>query len=246
MSEKAREASEEEIRRFAEQTLGEMPEVINQLFKLDKDAAVEQFSENNILYLGRKDVPRKVLALIAMSVALANGPKESAMIHFKLARRFGASNEEIIDAIRTTKMALMSSTLDAVASVIDSGKEELFEKDSSSSAVLDKVRLESGIVPERLQLTASFSGSLLKEHLREKGELLKPRALERKYVFAIALAVSISIHDMGCQKVYLDQFTRNGGNRAELEDVMSVTRFIIGNRAFVNALDILRQMNSAL
>ncbi|HEU16777.1 MAG TPA: carboxymuconolactone decarboxylase family protein, partial [Nitrososphaeria archaeon] len=77
-----------------------------------------------------------------------------------------------------------------------------------------------------------------------KGELLRSRALERKYVFAIALAVSISIHDMGCQKVYLDQFIRNGGTRAELEDVMSVTRFITGNRAFVNALDVLRLMNS--
>ncbi|BBE42304.1 carboxymuconolactone decarboxylase family protein [Conexivisphaera calida] len=244
MVEKAREASEEEIRRFAEQTLGEVPEVINRLFKLDGDAAVEQFAENNILYLGRKDLPRKVLALIAMSVALANGPKESAMIHFKLARRFGASNEEILDAIRATKMALMSSTLDAMASVIDSGKEELLEKDPSSSAVLDKVRLESGIVPERLYLAASFSSSLLREHLREKGELLRSRALERKYVFAVALAVSISIHDMGCQKVYLDQFTRNGGTRAELEDVLSVTRFITGNRAFVNALDMLRFMNS--
>ncbi|MGC8969993.1 MAG: carboxymuconolactone decarboxylase family protein [Conexivisphaera sp.] len=139
----------------------------------------------------------------------------------------------------------MSSTLDAVASVIESGKGELLEEDPGSDAFLEKVRLESGIVPERLYLTASFSGSLLREHLREKGELLRPRALERKYVFAIALAVSISIHDMGCQKVYLDQFIRNGGTRAELEDVMSVTRFITGNRAFVNALDVLRLMNSS-
>ncbi|MGC9076633.1 MAG: carboxymuconolactone decarboxylase family protein [Conexivisphaera sp.] len=243
MAEKAPGASEE-IRRFAEQTLGEMPEVINQLLRLDEDAAVEQFTENNILYLGRKGLPRRILALIAMSVALANGPKESAMIHFKLARRFGASDEEVMDAIRAAKMALMSSTLDAVASVIESGKGELLEKDPGSDALLEKVRLESGIVPERLYLTASFSGSLLREHLREKGELLRPRALERKYVFAVALGVSISIHDMGCQKVYLDQFIRNGGTRAELEDVMSVTRFITGNRAFVNALDVLRLMNS--
>ncbi|MFP3261418.1 MAG: carboxymuconolactone decarboxylase family protein [Nitrososphaeria archaeon] len=237
------EAEYEKIKRFAEATLGEIPEVIVQLYKLNEAAALEQFNENNILYLGRKNIPKKILAIIAMSVALANGPKESAKIHFKLAKRYGASNDEIVDAMRATKMALMSSTLDVASSIIDMGKEELLNKDTNSEIILIKLKAETGIVPERLSLTATVSTSLLKEHLREKGELLKPKALDKKYIFAIAYAVSVSIHDRECQKVYLDQFIKNGGNAAELEDIITVTRFLTGNRAFVNGLDILRSMN---
>jgi alkylhydroperoxidase/carboxymuconolactone decarboxylase family protein YurZ len=83
----------------------------------------------------------------------------------------------------------------------------------------------------------------LKEHLRERDELLKPKALNKKYIFAIAYVVSVSIHDRECQKVYLDQFIKNGGNAAELEDIIAVTRFLTSNRAFVNGLEILRSMN---
>ena len=237
------EAEYEKIKRFAEATLGEMPEVIDQLYKLNEAAALEQFNENNILYLGRKNIPKKILAIIAMSVALANGPKESAKIHFKLAKRFGASNDEIVDAMRATKMALMSSTLDVASSIIDMGKEELLNKDTDSEIILRKLKAETGIVPERLSLIATVSTSLLKEHLRERDELLKPKALDKKYIFAIAYAVSVSIHDKECQKVYLDQFIKNGGNAAELEDIIAVTRFLTGNRAFVNGLEILRSMN---
>jgi len=140
-------------------------------------------------------------------------------------------------------MALMSSTLDVASSIIDMGKEELLNKDTNSEIILIKLKAETGIVPERLSLTATVSTSLLKEHLREKGELLKPKALDKKYIFAIAYAVSVSIHDRECQKVYLDQFIKNGGNAAELEDIITVTRFLTGNRAFVNGLDILRSMN---
>ncbi|MFP3132563.1 MAG: carboxymuconolactone decarboxylase family protein [Nitrososphaeria archaeon] len=237
------EAEYEKIKRFAEATLGEMPEVIVQLYKLNEAAALEQFNENNILYLGRKNIPKKILAIIAMSVALANGPKESAKIHFKLAKRYGASNDEIVDAMRATKMALMSSTLDVASSIIDMGKEELLNKDTDSEIILRKLKAETGIVPERLSLIATVSTSLLKEHLRERDELLKPKALDKKYIFAIAYAVSVSIHDRECQKVYLDQFIKNGGNAAELEDIIAVTRFLTGNRAFVNGLEILRSMN---
>ncbi|MFP3224399.1 MAG: carboxymuconolactone decarboxylase family protein [Nitrososphaeria archaeon] len=237
------EAEYEKIKRFAEATLGEMPEVIVQLYKLNEAAALEQFNENNILYLGRKNIPKKILAIIAMSVALANGPKESAKIHFKLAKRYGASNDEIVDAMRATKMALMSSTLDVASSIIDMGKEELLNKDTDSEIILRKLKAETGIVPERLFLIATVSTSLLKEHLRERDELLKPKALDKKYIFAIAYAVSVSIHDKECQKVYLDQFIKNGGNAAELEDIIAVTRFLTGNRAFVNGLEILRSMN---
>jgi len=173
------EAEYEKIKRFAEATLGEMPEVIVQLYKLNEAAALEQFNENNILYLGRKNIPKKILAIIAMSVALANGPKESAKIHFKLAKRYGASNDEIVDAMRASKMALMSSTLDVASSIIDMGKEELLNKDTDSEIILIKLKAETGIVPERLSLTATVSTSLLKEHLRERDELLKPKALDK-------------------------------------------------------------------
>ncbi len=50
-----------------------------------------------------------------MAVALANGPKESAMIHYRLAKNFGSTNEEILDTMRIAKMALMSSTLMTVS-----------------------------------------------------------------------------------------------------------------------------------
>jgi len=84
----------------------------------------------------------------------------------------------------------------------------------------------------------------LKEHLRERSNLLNPIKLEKKYVFAISYAVSISIHDYECQDVYLKQFIKNGGSSQEIEDVLAISRFIVGNRAFVNALDLLRKMVS--
>ncbi|MFP3214199.1 MAG: hypothetical protein RXR18_03180 [Nitrososphaeria archaeon] len=39
------DAEYEKIKRFAEATLGEMPEVIVQLYKLNEAAALEQFNE---------------------------------------------------------------------------------------------------------------------------------------------------------------------------------------------------------
>jgi Carboxymuconolactone decarboxylase family. len=104
----------EEVKKFAEQSLGEMPEVIELLFGIDEGSAMEQFQQNKALYLGRTSLPLKTRVLIAISVALANGPRESAMIHYKLAKRFGIEPLEVLDAIRITKMALMSSTLDSV------------------------------------------------------------------------------------------------------------------------------------
>ncbi|MEM1756256.1 MAG: hypothetical protein QW295_05695, partial [Thermoplasmata archaeon] len=81
-------ATYKEIEEFAKSSLGEVPEVIRLLFKYNEDVAVEQFNENLSLYLGRHNLPLKISTLIAMAIALANGPKESAMIHFKLAKKF--------------------------------------------------------------------------------------------------------------------------------------------------------------
>ena len=234
----------QEVKKFAETSLGQMPEVIELLFHLNENAAMEQYQENGILYLGRKGLPKRIMPLIAMSVALANGPKESAMIHFTLAKKFGVSNDEILDAIRATKMALMSSTLDASELInINIKNSELSEKDESDK-ILEKLKNDTGFVPDRLYDVSNFSINLLKEHLRERSNLLNPIKLEKKYVFAISYAVSISIHDYECQDVYLKQFIKNGGSSQEIEDILAITRFIVGNRAFVNALDLLRKMVS--
>ncbi len=61
-------------------------------------------------------------------------------------------------------------------------------------------------------------------------------------MFAIALAVSTSLRDKECVKTYLDMFIKNGGNLDEILDILSITRFISGNRAFVNATDILNEL----
>ncbi len=233
-----------EVKRFAEGSLGQMPEVIELLFHLNEDAAMEQFQENGILYLGRQNIPKKVLPLIAMGVALANGPKESAMIHFNLAKKFGATNNEILDTLRATKMALMSSTLDAAEAFNINIKKDREIDDIEAMKIFEKLEKETGMVPDRLHDISKFSLNMLKEHLREKAVLLNPIELDRKYVFAISLAVSISIHDYECQDVYLKQFIRNGGTSSEVEDILAVTRFLAGNRAFVNGLEVLRKVTS--
>ncbi len=230
----------DEIKKFAESTLGELPEVIKLLDKFDERIAIEQFNENLNLYLGGKNLPKKIAALIALSVAVANCPKESAMIHFKLAKKFGAEDLEIIDSLRAAKMSLMSSTLSSIDYFIDNNH---YEVDDETQNILKKVESESGIIPERIKNLSKFSKEMLKEHLREKAELLNSRRLEKKYVFLIAYAVSASIHDNECEKVYLNQIIKNNGSIDEIQEVINIVRFITGNRVFVNALDMLRLMS---
>lgn len=233
----------DEIKKFAESTLGEMPEVIKLLDRFDEKAAIEQFNENLNLYLGSKNLPKKIVSLIAFSVAAANGPKESAMIHFKLAKKFGAEDLEIIDALRAAKMSLMSSTLSAIDNFIES---EHYDIDDETESILENVESEAGMVPERIRNLSKFSKEMLKEHLREKAELLNSRMLDKKYVFLIAYAVSVSIHDKDCEKVYLSQYIKNNGSIDEIQETINIVRFITGNRVFVNALDMLRIMSQNL
>ncbi|KAA8921927.1 carboxymuconolactone decarboxylase family protein [Thermoplasma sp.] len=235
-----------EIRNFAEQSLGEMPQVIDLLFKLDENSAIEQFDQNQSLYLGRSSLSIKTRVLIAMSVALANGPKESAMIHYKLARRFGVDPLEIVDAMRATKMALMSSTLDSIDILIDQFGDEKRsdEEEEGIKLLLDGVKSEADAVPERVIMASHFSSQLVKEHLREKKAMLKPIRLTAKEMYAIAFAVSSSIRDRECERVYLGQFAKNGGTRSEAEDILATTRFLVGNRSFVNGLDVLKTLTS--
>ncbi|MGC9294144.1 MAG: carboxymuconolactone decarboxylase family protein, partial [Thermoplasmata archaeon] len=134
------------------------------------------------------------------------------------------------------------STLDASETInMNIKNSELSEKEESEK-VLEKLKKDTGFVPDRLYEISDFSFNLLKEHLREKSNLLNPVKLESKYVFAISYAVSTSIHDHECQDVYLKQFIKKGGNSHEIEDILAITRFLVGNRAFVNAIDILRKM----
>ena len=234
----------EEVKKFAEQSLGEMPQVIELLFKLDEGAAMEQFNQNNLLYLGRTSLSLKTRVLIAMSVALANGPKESAMIHFKLAKRFGIEHAEILDAIRATKMALMSSTLDSLDQLLETyvSNEDREAEMHKTQLLLENLKGEAGLIPDRVLKASQFSEELVKEHLREKKAMLKPSKLSQKEVYAVALAVSISIRDKDCQAVYLSQFKKTGGTKQEAEDILTTTRFLVGNRAFVNGIDILQNM----
>lgn len=236
----------EEVKKFAEQSLGEMPEVIELLFGIDEGSAMEQFQQNRALYLGRMSLPLKTRVLIAISVALANGPRESAMIHYKLAKRFGIEPLEILDAIRITKMALMSSTLDSVYEMIDVFGELPIEQAESSDviSILGDLQKKSGMIPDRVKASSRFSINLLKEHLREKKAMLTPLKLQNKDVYAIALGVSVSIRDRECQKVYLKQFLKSGGNREEAEDILTTARFLSGNRAFVNGIKILDDLRN--
>ena len=234
----------EEVKKFAEQTLGEMPQVIEMLFGIDENSAMEQFLQNKTLYLGRTSLALKTRVLIAISVALANGPKESALIHFKLAKRFGIEPLEILDAMRVTKMVLMSSTLDSVDDLISAFGELPREQGESAEVVsiLNDIQGKNGMVPGRVVAASRFSTGLLKEHLREKKVMLNTLKIQSKDLYAIALGVSFSIRDRECQRMYLNQFLRNSGSREEAEDVLATVRFLSGNRAFVNGMEVLKNL----
>ena len=100
-----------EIHDYAKATLGKVPEVVDLLGRINENLAKEQFRENKALYLGRKNVERKLLPLIALAVSAANGQKDSVNLHFSLAKKFGAEPLEILDALKVAKMVLMSSTV---------------------------------------------------------------------------------------------------------------------------------------
>jgi alkylhydroperoxidase/carboxymuconolactone decarboxylase family protein YurZ len=237
----------EEIRRFAVSTLGEMPEVIELIGNFSTEMAREQFRENSTLYLGRKNVPNKILALIAMGVSLANGQEKSSMIHFKLARKFGADPLEIMDALKAAKMALMASTLSSMSAIYPVVEKNFPQPVSQEvEKILNKVKKESGMgfLPENLNAVSRISFDILNEHLKEKTELLSPYKLDQKFVFLISFAVSISIRYEECAIVYLNQFIRFGGTVPEIEDAISIARFITGNRVLTSAVPILRAMEA--
>lgn len=135
-------------------------------------------------------------------MSLANGQADSAMVHFKLAQKFGSSMLEVLDAIKAAKMALMSSTM-ALMGTIRSVVEK-FDGPSKESEeierILTHVKEESrmNFLSENIISLAHVSFNLLEEHLKEKSELLSPLEVEQKYIFLMAFAVSVSIRYEEC------------------------------------------------
>ncbi|EQB69329.1 MAG: hypothetical protein AMDU5_GPLC00004G0299 [Thermoplasmatales archaeon Gpl] len=234
----------EEIERFAKSTLGGMPEVIKLLGHHNVELAKEQFRENNEMYLGRKYVQKKTLALMAMSVSLSNGQESSAMIHFKLAQNFGAKMLEILDSIKVAKMVVMASTMSVMTAILPVVQKRNVKAsdDVEIKKILAKIQSESHMesLPEDLVSLSSISFGLLDEHLKEKSELLSPFIMSQKDVFLIAFADAVSIRYPECAKVYLSQFFIKGGTEKEMEDALFLTRFITGNRTLTSATGILK------
>jgi alkylhydroperoxidase/carboxymuconolactone decarboxylase family protein YurZ len=189
----------EEIDTFAKSTLGGTPEAIKVLGILNEEMALEQFTENTKLYLGRTMTPRKLVPLIALAVSLAQGQEESTLINYRLAKKFDASIEDILDIIKISKMVLMTSTLSTMTSILPvvSTFDAIELKARETEKIMANVMRESGDSqpPENLSSLSKLSFDLFGEHLREKMELLSPLSLERKTVILVAFSVSVSLRD---------------------------------------------------
>jgi len=235
-----------EIDGFAKSTLGETPKIVELLGILKEEMAEEQFRENSFLYMGRVYTDKKILALIALSVSLANGQKDSAMLHYKLAKKFKADNMEVLDAFRVSKMAVMSSTFSVFPSILPVfGKyNNVKTGNKETEKIMKKVAGDSDMdrLPAKLVALSDVSSDLMNEHIKEKGELLSPYAIDKKFVFLIAYAVSLSLSDTECSSVYLEQYFRNGGTLEGTVDATSVVRFVSGNRVFTTGDEVLSSM----
>lgn len=238
----------EEINNFAKTTLGKVPEIVDLLGKIDENLAIEQFRENKILYLGRKNTEGKLRALIAIAVSAANGQKDSVNLHFTLAEKFGAEPLEVLDALKIAKMALMSSTMASLKASLPiiEGNTRINRRSEEVEKIVSRMKTETGMenLPENLLSLSRLSFDLFSEHLKEKSELMTPSALDRKSAYLIAYAVSVAINSEECTLTYLKQFFRAGGTVPEIEDALAVSRFITGNRAFISSAEVLRKMST--
>lgn len=223
-------------------------QISNLLFKYSEHLAQEQVRENSALYLGRKNLSPKELSLLAISISLAMGDKDSAFIHFREARQFNVKRTEILDMIKITKLILMSSSMYSLKSCLPIIKENarLDYNRKEVERIVSKLKkdLNFGLIPEDLNALSQFSFELFTEHLREKTELLTPLKLQMKLIYLMAFSVSMTIGNEECAHVYLRMFFENHGKMAELEDAIATTRFVIGNRAIVCGLEILKNMDS--
>ncbi|MEM0134097.1 MAG: carboxymuconolactone decarboxylase family protein [Thermoplasmatales archaeon] len=223
-------------------------QISNLLFKYSEDLAQEQMRENSILYLGRKNLSSKELSLIAISVSLAIGSKDSAFIHFQEARKYKITRTEIIDVVKVTKMILMSSSMSSFKTCLPvmQEKSRLGYNRKEVEKIVNKLKkeLNLGLVPESLDTLSQFSFELFTEHLREKTELLTPMKLDMKFLYLIAFSVSMTLGFGECIRVYLSLFFENGGRMGEVEDAIAVTRFVVGNKAILSATEILKNMDN--
>lgn len=223
-------------------------QVLKLLFKYSEDFGQEQTRENSILYQGRKNLSSKELSLIAISVSLALGDRDSASFHFQQAKRFRVSRSEIIDIIKATKMILMSSSMSSFKTCLPimQEKSRLGYNRKEVEKIVNRLKkeLNLGLVPESLDTLSQFSFELFTEHLRERTELLSPIKLDMKFIFLAAFSVSLVLGFGECIKIYLSLFFENNGTLGEVEDAIAVTRFVTGNRAILSAIDILKNMDS--
>lgn len=223
-------------------------QVLKLLLKYSEDFAKEQKMENSILYLGRKNLSGKELSLIAISVSLALGDRDSAFIHFQQARKFKVSKSEIVDIIKATKMILMSSSMSSFKTCLPimQEKSRLLYNRKEVEKIVNRLKkeLNLGLVPESLDTLSQFSFELFTEHLRERTELLSPLKLDMKFIYLVAFSVSLILGFGECIKIYLSLFFENDGTLGDVEDAIAVTRFVTGNRAIISAIDILKNMDN--
>ena len=238
------------LEEYAMQTLGQVPEIVRYLGRINESLALEQFRENTVLYLGRTNISRKMSSLIAIAVSSANGQKDSVSLHFRLARKFGAGPLEILDALRAAKMVLMSNSMSTLQSTLSIFEKSFHppEKREEVEIIINNIKKESGLdaVPETLSALSRISFDLFSEHLKEKSELMSPLSLNSKSVFLISYAVSVSLGSEICAQTYLKQYIRSGGLLPEIEDAIAISRFITGNRSFISSSAILRELSESV
>ncbi len=223
-------------------------QITNLLFKHSEHLAQEQVRENTALYLGRRNLSPKKLSLIAISASLAIGDKESAAIHFREAKQFKVDRLELLDVIKVTKLILMSSSMSSFKSCLhimqENSRLSYHRKEVEKIVGRLKKDLNLGLVPENLDALSQFSFDLFTEHLREKMELLTPLKLEMKFTYLMAFSAALAIGSEECAQIYLRLFLESNGKIVEMEDAIATTRFVIGNRAIVSAIEILNNMDS--
>lgn len=222
-------------------------QITNLLFRHSEQLAQEQVRENTALYLGRKNLSPKELSLIAISISLATGDKDSAAIHYREAKQFKVESTELLDVIKITKLILMSSSMSSFKSCLPIMKENArlnyHRKEVERIVGRLKKDLNLGLVPENLDALSQFSFDLFTEHLREKMELLTPLKLAMKFTYLVAFSTALAIGSDDCTQVYLRLFLESEGKIAEVEDAIATTRFVIGNRAIVSGIEILNDMD---
>lgn len=221
-------------------------ELAELMSRLNLDFAQEEQREKSVMYLNRRSLSEKMRSLLAMAISLANGNKDSSLIYFNKARKQGADALEILDAIKVTKMILMCSAVSSLETVLKSTKygDRLNKHPYETKRILKKLKNELGedSVSENLLSLGRFSLDLFCEHIKETSELLSPLSLDKKSMYMIACSVSLSVSLGTCARMYLEKAIDAGASKADLEDAMAVSRFVKGDLALTNGIEIMRRL----